>query len=140
MIQPFVNKFIEATDAVKAHLKANRPGSYDDLVTRLVTLLQDDSQEWNTPDPARITVIDHGDYQGTKLFVIGACGYQPSNYWSIFVHYGSCSGCDTFEANRDLTDWEAEASADAEVDGNWTMMLHMVQSMRPLECEAQIAA
>lgn len=127
MIQPFVDKLISSRESVINGLKDKRPSSYDDLVARLVTLLSDPN-EYRSPDPERITVIDDGDYQGTRLFVIGATGYQPSQYWSIMVDYGSCSGCDSFEANRE---WSDEPS-DKEAEGNYTMMLHMVQSMREI--------
>lgn len=128
MIQAFIDKFMAASDAIKAEYKAKRPEDYDELVHRLVVAL--DGDEDNVPDPERITVIDHGEYQGTRLFIIGAKGYQPSTYWSIFVSYGSCAGCDTFEANQKYAIF-GEIS-DEEVNGNWTMMLHMVQNMRQL--------
>ena len=103
------------------------PVNYDDLVSRVVRCLVDAEDQYETPDPGRITVIDHGDYQGTRLYIIGAAGYQPSHYWSIFVSYGSCSVCDTFEAIRDYSD---DPPTDQQKAAYWTLMLHMVQSMR----------
>lgn len=134
MIQPFVDKFMAAKSDLIAEFKANRPDSYDDLVTRLVKLLRDED-EYSSPDPDRITVIDHGDYQGTRLFVIGATGYQPSTYWSIFVSYGSCSGCDTFEAIGGYSGYSEDPVTDTEANEYWTLMLHMVQSMRALNSD-----
>jgi hypothetical protein len=64
---------------------------------------------------------------------IGAKGYQPSSYWCIFVGYGSCSGCDTFEAiggYRNLHGLDGEPSDDA--TEYWTLMLHMVQKMKAI--------
>lgn len=124
MIQALVDKFMAQEAVIKAELKAKRPENYDALVTRVIAAMK--SGAYSEPDLERITIIDHGDYQGTRLYIIGASGYQPSTYWSIFVDYGSCSGCDSFEANRGYGD-EIE---DKEVNGNWAMMLHMAQQMK----------
>lgn len=44
-----------------------------------------------------ITTIDHGDYQGTLLFLIPRDTYQPGSqdYLLTYIWYGSCSVCDT---------------------------------------------
>ena len=65
-------------------------------------------------DVDKITMIDNGDYQGTLLFMLPFCTYQPSesDYLMTFVNYGSCSGCDTLQgiqsddalSNQDMTD------------------------------------
>ena len=65
-------------------------------------------------DVDKITMIDNGDYQGTLLFMLPFCTYQPSesDYLMAFVGYGSCSGCDTLQgiqsddalSNQDMTD------------------------------------
>lgn len=125
MIQQFVDAFIAQEEAIKSEWRLVEPDSYEDLVKRVVMALADarDSYEGN-PDAERITVIDHGDYQGTLLFIIGARGYQPSKFWSIFVNYGSCSGCDSFQGIGDDFDGEEKIGA------YWTMALHMVQSMK----------
>lgn len=132
MIQRFIDRFMTAITEVKADLRANEPASYDDLVKRLITLLHDDSN--TSPSVERITIIDHGEYQGTRLYIIGEDGYQPSTYWSIFVNYGSCSGCDAFQAIQDnydrSVDYDERKLTDAQVDSYWTLMLHMVQQMR----------
>lgn len=120
MIQEFVDKFIAAKEATLIRFadEAVRPGSYDELFEAVVEILTEDNHE--TPDPERITVIDHGHYQGTRVFVVGACGYQPSIYWACSVAYGSCSHCDSFERARDN---------DNSVEQFWVMALHMVQQL-----------
>lgn len=67
-------------------------------------------------DVDKITMIDNGDYQGTLLFMLPFCTYQPSesDYLMTFVNYGSCSGCDTLQkiqsddkyamSDQDMTD------------------------------------
>jgi hypothetical protein len=96
MIQQFVDRFMAAEHDIKAQLTTHvhSYGALVDIVVR--TLVSED--DYDSPDPARITTIDHGDYQGTLLFIVGAQGYQPSTYWAIPVSYGSCSGCDTLQA------------------------------------------
>lgn len=129
MITKFVEQFLNARPEMEAALRQHHPESYADLVRRVITLLSTDDA-YDAPDPKRITVIDHGDYQGTQLYIIGVQGYQPSTYWSIFVSYGSCSGCDTFEA---LKNYDSEPPTEKQVNGYWTLMLHMVQNMEPLK-------
>jgi hypothetical protein len=124
MIQKFVKKFMAAESGVKAALAQAHPESYENLVGAVVKVLAED--EYDSPDPARITRIDHGDYQGTLLFIIGAGGYQPSTYWAMAVSYGSCSGCDTLQAIRG---YEDEVTPE-QVNEYWTLMLHLVQGMK----------
>ena len=93
--------------------------SYLSLLTKALSLTVDDDKDYPCPDIERITKIDHGSYQGTILFIIGATGYQPSEYWAVFVSYGSCSGCDTLQA------------ADSKED-LYTLALHMLQRMKSI--------
>jgi hypothetical protein len=130
MIDKFVAKFMEASPAIKDGLYAKPPESYESLVDRLIAVLgtdPDDKEYGKVPDPKRITVINHGDYQGTMLFIIGANDYQPSNYWSIKVDYGSCSGCGAFEAIGSCVD---KPLTSQQVLDYWTLMLDMVQNMK----------
>lgn len=130
MIQPFVDKLIASKAALVAEFRAKAPESYGALVKRLVELLADEDA-YDTPDPSRIHVIDDGDYQGTRLFIVGASGYQPTAYWSIFVNYGSCSGCDTFQA---IGGYSSDVSEE-QAGEYYTLMLHMAQSMKLLRDE-----
>jgi hypothetical protein len=135
MIRRFTDKFIASESDVKAELAKAHPEDYDALVRRVIEIVtgDDNDYEHDQPDHERITVIDHGDYQGTRLYIIGAKGYEPSTYWSIFVDYGSCSGCDTLEAIRHYADDPPNAE---QVQEYWTLMLHMAQSM----CEVRQSA
>ena len=102
------------------------PDSYEDIFRQTIEMMFNDYKEYSYPDFKRITVIDHGEYQGTLVFVVGGCEYQTSNYWMTSVDYGSCSGCDTFEA---YSDWDnPEESAPHMI----TMALHMIEGMKKI--------
>jgi hypothetical protein len=128
MIQKFVERFIANKEAIETELREGHPESYSDLVVLLVDYItSDDGDSYDEPDPNRVYVVDDGDCQGMQLYVIGATGYQPSIYWATFVHYGSCSGCDTLEA---ISDYSTDPPTEEQVEGYMTLMLHLVQKLR----------
>lgn len=132
MITKFIERFESKKESLRNELSLifNNDGyvNYDKLFNMLVQSLVDDN-DYSYPDPERIVKIDHGDYQGTLVFVVGASGYQPSKYWATTVGYGSCSGCDTLQ---DLLD---SSVIEKKVDGCMTLMLHMLQKMKPIHTE-----
>ena len=83
-------------------------------------------------DPERITEINHGEYQGTLVFVIADDSYQPNadGHWYTSINYGSCSGCDTLEAIRNYSD---ELPNEDQVEAYWTLCLHMMQKIKQME-------
>lgn len=117
--------FIEAKDTYVAWLTEQDHPTYEVLLTKALELAVGDDPPWRGPDPTRIHKIDDGDYQGTLVFVIGATGYQPFDYWYTRVYYGSCSGCDALEDA-----WGYGEQRDYE--GLWTIALHMLQGMRKM--------
>jgi hypothetical protein len=130
MVEKFAQQFQQhGFDAFVDQYQENPPGSYDAIFEDVVRFLADEN-DFDAPDPDRVTVIDHGDWQGTRVWVVAEQGYQPSRYYVCKVGYGSCSGCDTFEAIRgwgdpeDVTEEQAKDYA--------TLALHMVQGMK--EC------
>ena len=130
MIQKFVDRFIAAEASTRAKIAAKRPQSYTDIVSLVVEAISDEN-EYDDPDPKRIHSVDDGDYQGTLVFVIGAKGYQPCDYWYTTVEYGSCSGCDTLQAIEETWDEEAPLT-EREVTGYYTLALHVVQRLREM--------
>lgn len=128
MIQKFVDAFIAAEPEIKKELSTQHPDGYNDLVKRVIQVLSK-INDYGLPDPDKITVIDHGNYQGTKLYIIPEQGYQPSRYWAVFVSYGSCSGCDTFEA---INSYSSDPPTEQQVNDYWALMLHMVQNMKQI--------
>ena len=149
MIQQFVDNWFKNEAATRAAFEAKRPDEYIDIVRAAVRAMvhEDDSDDWNSafPDPDRIHEIDDGNYQGTKLYVIGETGYRPDVYWYVRVAYGSCSGCDTLQRLNEAgwnwdDEWTGEPPNDpvaskARIDGYMTMALHVVQQFRRIEGE-----
>lgn len=98
LIEKNRTKLVEAIQKMDASYRGSI--SYEDLVKMMFNTVwnNNDSPDFivNTED---IAIIDHGDYQGTLLFVIPFATYQPSEgeYLMTYVGYGSCSGCDTLQ-------------------------------------------
>ena len=115
MIQEFVDRFISAKDAVKNDASELSYPCYEDLF-RIVIKHISDEDEYGTPDVDRITVIDHGDYQGFLVMTVGASGYQPSTYWVTDTYYGSCSGCDELCSINDNGDWDSDGKTEEQAE------------------------
>lgn len=122
MIQKFVGKFMEK----RKTLFTEEHPDYVEIVRKTMEIITDD----NGPDPERITVIDHGDYQGTILFVIAAKGYQPSDFWSVAVSYGSCSECDTLQGIMAISFEDKPTPEQAEQYQE--LALHIVQQLKEI--------
>ena len=141
MIQEFVDKVRGAEEVLKQGIRDHPPGrDAAGLFRRVVEVLAGEYEGgffWDLPDPERIHVIDDGDYQGTQVLVVGAQGYQPSNYWAVSWGYGSCGGCDVLEAICDSeTSYDFAAPDDPKatitergVQDFYSVMLHMVEGM-----------
>jgi hypothetical protein len=123
MLTELTDKLIANEQAIKARLAQDSGWCYESLVSLACEIAFADD-EYGVPDPKRITVINHGDYQGTLHFCIGAKGYQPSTLYVTSVEYGSCSGCDAIQSVNDLDD-RAE-----QVREWWSLTLHMFQRMQ----------
>lgn len=131
MIEAFVKAWDARKGEIEAKFRKERPGGYKYIVRAVVEILSDPEDRYGSPDPDRIHQIDDGDYQGTLVFVIGASGYQPSDYWYVMVGYGSCSGCDTLQA---IQGWDDEISEE-EVAGTMTLALHILQGLHKMKDE-----
>lgn len=134
MIQKFVDHWMANKSVAEEAFRKEFPGDYDGIVSTVMGILAESDDYYGAPDPSRITRIDHGDYQGTILFVVGAKGYQPSTYWAVKVGYGSCSGCDTLKHVRELRGWSEEGPpvTDEQVKQLMTMALHVVQGLKEI--------
>ncbi|WP_284076306.1 hypothetical protein [Herbaspirillum aquaticum] len=127
MIAEFITRFEEHKEKLRALFAAGHPGSYQDIVGAVVTILQTNDDYDDSPDPNRVYEIDDGDYQGTLVYVIGAKGYQPSEYWYVKVSYGSCSVCDTLQRIREYSD---EAPTESQVEQYMMLALHILQGLK----------
>ena len=132
MIQEFVKAWDARKGEIEAQFRAKHPENYDQIVKAVVTIIHANSDGYGRPDPERITSIDHGDYQGTLLFIIAGSGYQPNNYWFVKVSYGSCSGCDTLECIRDYC---GNPPTDEQVTDYMTLALHILQGIKAIDGE-----
>lgn len=129
MIKEIVERFMQAKPQLEAEFAKQHPANYGELVKLTVTAINPD-QEYNIPDPERITEIDHGDYCGVLVYVIGEHGYEPRTYWYVRVDYGSCSICDTLQGIRD---YDYEPPTSDQVKQYMTLALHIVQRMKVME-------
>lgn len=129
MIQEFVDRFMADKPRLRAVFTTEHP-EYGDIVAEVVESIRDKEKTWGSPDPKRITKIDHGDYQGTLVYVIGEGGYQPDQYWTVKMDYGSCSVCDTLQAIRGNS---FGSPTKEQVDDYMTLALHIVQQIKEIE-------
>ena len=126
MIQKFVDRFMAAKPSLREQFEAGHPDHYEDIVKAVVGVISGD-EGYGVPDPGRVHMIDDGSYQGLLVFVIGATGYQPYNYWYVLVNYGSCSGCDTLQ---DIRGYSGDPPTKSQVDDYMTLALHIVQGLK----------
>lgn len=127
MIQLFVDRFMVNKAQLESVFATKHPENYKELVTEVIKLITSD--DYNDLDPERIHEIDDGDYQGTLLYLIGAKGYQPSEYWAVKVSYGSCSGCDTLQS---IGSYSSELPTNDQIEQYMTLALHIVQGMKEI--------
>lgn len=137
MIQEFVQAWERNKHELEAKFQQKHPEDYEEIVRGVVEILRPEEDEYGGPDPTRVTSIDHGDYQGTLVFVIAETGYQPSTYWYVTVNYGSCSGCDTLQAIHFSYDEEdSPIPTPNQVSQYMTLALHIVQRLKLMDGEA----
>jgi hypothetical protein len=99
MLKILVEKWDENKDQLKKQLETRtdlNSCDYKDLVKMTFDVILN-SDEYTKIVTENIVEINHGDYQGTLLYMIPFDRYQPSenDYLITYVSYGSCSGCDT---------------------------------------------
>jgi hypothetical protein len=126
MNKDFVDCFMENKSELRALFATGHPQNYGDIVKAVVDILDP-----GVIDPDRIHEIDDGDYQGTLVFVIGAHGYLPVDYWYVKISYGCCSGCDTLESIRSVCPYE-ENPTEEQIADYMTLALHIVQGLKKM--------
>jgi len=131
MIKEFVDAWFAHKDELEALFRKKHPDTYSDILRGVIDMMSKGKGR-HTPDPERITTIDHGSYSGTLVYVIAETGYEPNVYWYVRISYGSCSGCDTLENLRDYSD---NKPTDEQVKGYMTLALHIVQQLKQMDGE-----
>ena len=134
-----IDKFVKAWEKGKSDLRKQYeqeiPAGYHQIVEDVIRLIDKNTDSSIHPDPERITQIDEGNYKGTKVFVIGETGYQPSQYWYVRTFYGSCSGCDTVMGLR-RKNGSGEPPTEEQVEGFMRLALHCVQKLREMDSDS----
>jgi len=129
MIQKLVEHYMSNKNKIEEIYKTKHPEDYKEVVKNVIDILST-VEEYGSPDPERIHVINDGDYQGTLLYIIGAKGYQPDNYWFVKVGYGSCSGCDTLESIRG---YQNTTPNEQQIKDYMTLSLHIIQGLKAMD-------
>lgn len=138
MIKEFVQRWEARKHELEADFRKEHVDSYFDLVRKVTQIVTTDNYSYDegAPDPERIHEINDGYYQGTLLYVIAEKGYQPRTYYSVFIDYGSCSGCDTLQSICDMP-WHNndgnKSPTDSQVQQYMTLALHIVQGLKRIE-------
>ena len=127
MIQKIVDRYMENKDIAEKIFAEEHP-NYEDVVKATIMAINS-NKDYGFPDFNCIHQINDGDHQGTLLFIIAAIGYQSSTYWSVKVHYGSCSGCDVLEAIRDYDDNPPTVQ---QIKDYMSLALHIVQGLKEI--------
>ena len=128
MIKQFVNKFYQNREKLLQRFSYKHPKNYAEIVKAVIEVVTDE-EGWRGPDPNNIHEINDGDCRGTLLYVIPEKCYQPVEYWTVKVTYGSCSGCDTLMG---IQEYAPEKPTPESVDDYMTLALHIVQSLKEI--------
>ena len=136
MIQEFVKAWDANREALREYIRTHKQEEYDEYA-KLVKILFDVvinpylGKTPNTYNTESIHVVDDGNYQGDKLFIIPNDTYQPSPYEYVWTYcsYGSCSGCDTLLA---ISGYDDGLPSEEQVDDYMTLLLHLLQRCKYL--------
>lgn len=111
--------------------KQDEYDSYETIVKKIFELCIPKATTYSGWDLDRITVIDDGDYRGTKIFIVPTDIYQLSvgDYVMTDTYYGSCGGCDTLKA---ISSCDYDLPTDEQVEKYMTLALHLVQKLKRL--------
>lgn len=134
MIQDFVKAWDSKKEDLRKYISTHRQEEYheyEDLVKILFDVVinpwLDEEYSWEKHwDTSQVHVIDDGDYQGTQLFLVPKCTYQPESYDYVITYqgYGSCSGCDLLQS---IHYYEDGLPSKEQVDQYMMLILHLLQ-------------
>lgn len=132
MIKSFIKSWEKNKDKLEEYIRTHKQvecDSYKDLVKLIFDLvINPDINVCGDGifDTDEIDVLDHGDYQGTFIFILHRNTYQPcvDEYIYTYVEYGSCSGCDTLQS---IHRYDEDEPDEQQVEDYMTLCLHLVQ-------------
>ena len=129
MIKEIIKQWDDNKHELENYFKTTKQSEYNDyaiIVKKLLELVIIDN--W---DVSKMTIIDDGEYQGTRIFIIPRSTYQPSaeDYIVTDTYYGSCSGCDTLQG---ISFYDDDLPTDIQVEEYMTLALHLVQKLHYL--------
>lgn len=104
--------------------------NYETIWNKVLELVVNPTH-WQGFNLAQTVEIDHGDYQGTLIFITPLNTCQPCGYDYVVteVYYGSCSGCDTLLG---ISDYGDNIPNEQQVKDYMTLALHLLQKAKPL--------
>ena len=120
----------ELQDYFRNTKQSEYSNDYKEIVIKIFEICLKKADKYYAFDVSKMTVIDDGDYQGTKIFIIPKDTYQPSVFDYVYTdtYYGSCSGCDTLQCICD-TNYD-ELPNEEQVKEYMTLALHLVQRLK----------
>lgn len=134
MIKKFVEAWDKHKDELKEYIQTHEMREYALEYKGLVYLLfekvinpeMENTFEFEAFDLDDMVALDHGNYQGTQVFILHKDTYQPDidDYVYTHVDYGSCSGCDTLLR---ITLYEEGIPNENQVDDLMLLCLHLLQ-------------
>ena len=141
MDKEIIRRWENNKEHLRSHIKNLRYGdcnTYEKMVRILISecLNYGDDLSGDTFNADEIVRIDHGHYQGTEIYLFHMDTYQPGvdEYYIFNNYYGSCSGCDALKGIFDGWDAYKDPVTDEQADELMTLLLHMVQRIRCLDC------
>lgn len=133
MIKEFSEKWDKYKGDLEKYFRNTKQTEYNKYGTIVKVLFKIViNREGKVFDIERMTIIDDGDYQGTKIFIIPLDTYQPTinDYVVTNTYYGSCSGCDTLQA---INKYEDELPNERQVKEYMVLALHLLQKCKWIE-------
>ncbi len=122
MIKEFLKHWDNNKDKLEEYIRTSDTEFYYDDLVKLIFEIILQSENFDT---SKMTIIDHGNYQGLIIYIVPKDIYSPYiwDYVYTFVGYGSCSYCDTIHNILTLKDKEQK------VREYMSLCLHIFQNM-----------
>lgn len=130
MITELIEQWESNKSGLENWFKTNKLSEYDSYEKIVKTLFTYGIKGY---DPAKITVIDDGNYQGTKIFIIPEANVSPSaeEYLVTNTFYGSSTHSDVLLSIIGLSDSD-DFPNDEQIKQYMILSLHLVQKIKYL--------